>query len=135
MTETGRWNTNIDNVVIDGYDPVAYFEESQPVRGRKELATDYNGVTFHFASEAHREKFLAGPEQYLPQYGGWCAFAIAAKEAKVPANPRTFKIYRGKLHLFFDDVYEGEPLNTKLLWDAAEEEMHTQADATWPTLA
>jgi len=66
-------------------------------------------VKYWFTSDAHKKQFEADPEKYLSQYGGWCAFAIGTKGVKVPSDPKTFKLYNGKLYLFFNDYYQGTP--------------------------
>ena len=57
-------------VAIHGYDPVAYFVEGGPRKGRTELAVEHNGVRWLFSSAANRARFEADPERYLRAYGG-----------------------------------------------------------------
>ena len=92
---SGRWNTNVDGVALDGYDPVAYHAMHDAVRGMADLAVEHDGVRFLFASDEHRDAFRQEPERYAPAFGGWCAFAVAAKKEMVKADPRTFKPGRG----------------------------------------
>ena len=58
---------------IEGYDPVAYFEEGRPVEGDSDYAYEWMGATWYFASARNRDLFAADPEKYAPQYGGYCA--------------------------------------------------------------
>jgi len=37
-----------DGIAIKGYDPVAYFTLTKPVKGNKENAVAYEGVTYYF---------------------------------------------------------------------------------------
>ncbi len=120
-----------DNVAINGYDVVAYFTENKAVRGSQTFAAIHKGINYWFSSAENRTKFQAEPDKYLPQYGGWCAFAMAMKDAKVPSDPKTFKLYNGKLYLFFNDYYQGAPFNTIIPWNAAEANMKIKADANW----
>jgi len=62
------------------------------------LASEYNGATWAFASEANRDKFLADPEKYAPLYDGHCAYGVA-QGGKVPGNPNLWRILDGKLYL------------------------------------
>lgn len=62
---------------IRGYDPVAYFVTGAPQRGRDDLRLDWNGATWHFANAENLAAFRADPERYAPQYGGYCAWAVA----------------------------------------------------------
>ncbi len=131
----GEWNTNEENVVLEGYDLVAYQLLDKPVKGNGMFRTEYDGVIFHFSSAENQKTFADNPEKYLPKYNGYCAFAVAAKNAKVPANPDSFKLYNGELLVFFNDDYEGEKFNTKIPWNADEKLMHFNAEKNWATLS
>jgi YHS domain-containing protein len=132
--EAGGWNTNESNVVLDGYDVVAYFEAGEAVHGKRELSAEHEGGTFHFSTRETLEAFQKAPTKYAPEFGGFCAFGVAVNKAKVPTDPKTFKIQDGKLLLFFNDMYEGEKVNTKLMWQENERKLYEQAVAIWPTL-
>lgn len=132
--QTASWFKNGDGVVLDGYDVVAYFSEDRAVRGRAEHALEHAGGTFYFSSAANLDAFRKAPESYAPKFGGFCAFGVAANKAKVPSDPRTFKIYNGELLLFFNDLYEGQPVNTKVMWNANEKQHHDTALRTWSEL-
>ncbi len=94
---TGRFS----DVALQGYDPVAYFTDGEPVKGSKDFTTEYMGATFRFASAQNRDAFLADPVAYAPQYGGYCAWAMAdGKHAK--GDARYWKIVDGKLYLNFN---------------------------------
>ncbi len=83
---------------IRGYDPVAYFTDGQPVKGRPEISYDHFGATWHFASEDNRRRFAANPEKYAPQYGGYCAYAMS-KGFVVSIDPEAWSIRDDKLYL------------------------------------
>lgn len=87
--------------VAKGYDVVAYFD-NQAIEGLKTLTETYNGVKFKFASEENLNTFKKQPEKYIPQYGGYCAYAVAVSSKKVDINPKTFEIRDGKLYLFYN---------------------------------
>ena len=125
---------NENNVAIDGYDVVSYFTKGKAVKGTSKVSTTYQGSHFYFSSEANKKAFVKQPSNYLPQYDGYCAYAVAAKNKKVPTNPETFKIVDGKLYLFFNDLYEGKPMNTIVPWNADEAKLLSQADGNWNTL-
>ena len=88
-----------DGVAISGADPVAYFTEEAYVPGSADYTYDWNGATWQFASEENRDLFAANPEQYAPEYGGFCAWAVAAKESLVPTDPNAWSVVDGKLYL------------------------------------
>lgn len=92
---------------VSGYDVVAYFDldqapvgSAQPaaVPGNKNITADYNGATFAFSSEENKERFLADPAAFAPQYDGHCAYGVA-KGGKVPGNPNLWRIVDNKLYL------------------------------------
>jgi YHS domain-containing protein len=66
-----------DGLAIKGYDAVSYFDVGKPMPGSTQFSTTYKGVVYRFISADHRNRFIAQPEKFLPQYGGYCAFAIA----------------------------------------------------------
>src|SRR5882757_7837387 len=67
-------NTNLLGTALKGYDPVAYFEDGKPVKGRDEFRHDWNGGKWYFATAAHRDTFAKDPAKYAPQFGGYCAW-------------------------------------------------------------
>ncbi len=125
--EKGRYFSDADGVALMGYDVVAYTADNAAKPGSSNLSTQHDGVVFHFSSAANRDAFRANPDRYLPQYGGWCAFAMGAKNTKFEANPETFKVVDGKLYLF----YNAEQGNTLPLWNKDEAKLKLQADANW----
>ncbi len=131
IAEGGRWYSNADGVVLGGHDVVAYFSADAPVQGSADYQARHDGVTFYFSNADNLAAFRAEPEKYLPKYGGFCAFGMAMKNAKVPTDPETFKIYNGELLLFFNDEYEGKQVNTKIMWNADEAELFAKAEQNW----
>ena len=67
----------LGGVAIEGTDPVAYFEDGQPLAGSSEFEHEWLGATWRFASAEHRDAFAAAPEKYAPQYGGYCVWAVS----------------------------------------------------------
>jgi len=134
LVAAADWNTNEDNVVLGGFDVVAYFHQDRAVEGTAKLKAEYDGGTFYFSSQENLDAFRGDPAKFAPKFGGFCAFGVAAQKAKAPVNPQTFKIYNGELLLFFDDVYQGKAVNTKILWNGDERHFYEQASKTWPTL-
>jgi len=89
------------SVAINGYDTVAYFTVSKPVKGLNTLVTDWMGATWKFSSQAHLDLFKANPEKYAPQYGGYCAFGVT-RGYLVKVEPEQFTVRDGKLYLNYD---------------------------------
>lgn len=96
-----RINVDRDGVAIEGYDPVAYFTRNEAVRGNSDIAAIHDGATYYFASEQHRLMFLEDPAQYLPEYGGWCAYAMA-DGSFADIQPDQFVVHEGRLFLNFN---------------------------------
>ena len=116
-----------DGIGAGGYDPVAYFTEHKAVKGSKDNALVYEGVTWYFSSAADKEAFKKDPARYEPAYGGWCAYAMGAKGEKVMVDPKTFKITDGHLYLFYNRFFN----NTLVEWNKNEAHLKKNADANW----
>lgn len=87
-----------DGVALKGYDPVAYVTDVRPVKGDPRFTATWNGATYQFASAEHRDRFLADPGKYAPQYGGYCAFAISRGRI-ADIDPDQWARVNGKLYL------------------------------------
>jgi len=86
---------------ISGYDLVAYFTDGKPMRGSGYQVSVFEGVTYAFASEEHKEMFEANPEKYVPAYGGYCAYGVAVGK-KFVTDPEVWRIVDGTLYLNLD---------------------------------
>ena len=91
-------NTGDSGYAIHGYDPVAYFADGEPRPGDPAYAHEWNGATWLFASAEHRDTFAADPERYAPQFGGYCAYAVA-KGKVANGDPRVWSIVDDRLYL------------------------------------
>uniref|UniRef100_UPI0040497A55 YHS domain-containing (seleno)protein n=1 Tax=Flavobacterium sp. TaxID=239 RepID=UPI0040497A55 len=118
------------NLAIQGYDPVAYFSQNEAAKGKKSIATTFQGVIYYFSTEKNKQTFLKNPAQYEPQYGGWCAFALGSYGEKVEIDPETFKIIDGKLYLFYNAYFN----NTLKTWNKDESNLKRKADLNWQKL-
>ena len=119
---------NLENkIAIQGYDPAAYFKQGKAIKGKKEIATTYQGVIYYFSSQSNKDAFTKNPASYEPQFGGWCAYALGSSGDKVEINPETFKIIEGKLYLFYNAYFN----NTLKSWNKDELNLKKKADANW----
>jgi YHS domain-containing protein len=114
------------DTAINGYDTVAYFTDRQPVKGSDQLATEWMGAKWKFATQAHLELFKANPEKYAPQYGGYCAYGVT-QDALVKVEPDQFTIRDGKLYLNYDADVQAKWLKDPAGYIKA-------ADAKFPSL-
>ncbi|MEE9406718.1 MAG: YHS domain-containing (seleno)protein [Polaribacter sp.] len=113
--------------VAEGYDVVAYFF-NKAIEGNKKFTTEFEGVKFKFSTKENLEIFKKSSKKYVPEYGGYCAYAIGAKAKKVSINPKTFEIRDGKLYLF----YNSWGTNTLELWtNEGAEKLKEAADTNW----
>lgn len=89
---------NLDNtgVAIQGYDPVAFFTEGKPVKGKPEFVARRDGAVYQFSSEEHRDLFTKDPAKYEPQFGGYCAYGVSRNKL-APIDIEAFQIVDGKL--------------------------------------
>ncbi|GJL51679.1 YHS domain-containing (seleno)protein [Candidatus Nitrospira salsa] len=86
---------------LSGYDPVAYFTDGKPMRGSGYHVAEFDGVTYAFANEDHKEMFEANPDKFVPAYGGYCAYGVAVGK-KFVSDPEAWKIVEGRLYLNLD---------------------------------
>ena len=89
------------DTAINGYDSVAYFTKSAPVKGLDAHTYEWKGAKWKFSNQANLELFKNNPEKYAPQYGGYCAYGVAT-DSLVKVDPDQFTIHEGKLYLNYD---------------------------------
>lgn len=111
---------------IRGYDPVAYFTESKPVKGDAKIIYKWKEATWQFANEANRSSFIDNPEKYSPQYGGYCAYAVS-QGSTASTDPDAWTIYEGKLYLNYSS-------SIKKRWSKDKDGYITSANENWPQL-
>ncbi len=127
-------NANKDGIANSGYDVVNYFVANSAERGSKDYSTKHAGAIYYFINAENLKTFENSPMKYLPQFDGYCAFAVAKMNQKVPVDPKTFRVDDGKLYLFYNDFWEGKPFNTIVPWLNNESELEQLANANWKTL-
>ena len=111
---------------ISGYDAVAYFTEGEPVEGSNQFSMQYKGAAWKFASQENLDLFRANPEAYAPQYGGYCAYAMAEGDT-ASTEPELWTIHDGKLYLNYS-----RRINAR--WKENMLEYIEQADRQWVEL-
>lgn len=119
-------NINNEGLVIEGYDPVAYFTNKKPVKGDPAFRSSYGGGVYQFASAEHKAAFDGDPAKYAPQFGGYCAYA-ASIDTVSPVDPAFWEIVDGRLIL----------QHNQRAWDKWHEDAAgnlVRADKNWPGL-
>ncbi|HSI83959.1 MAG TPA: YHS domain-containing (seleno)protein [Candidatus Methylacidiphilales bacterium] len=119
-------NVDRGGLALQGYDPVAYFTERKPVKGRAGLRYDHEGTIYYFSSDINRSLFINSPSKYEPQFGGYCAYGVSRGKL-VPVDVNAFQIVNDRLLLQYstavrDQFLQDSQGNLKL------------ADQKWPTL-
>lgn len=114
------------STAISGYDPVAYFTDGKPVKGRPEFSFQWKDATWLFASRQHLDSFSLHPDQFAPQYGGWCAYGCS-RGKKATTDPDAWTIVAGKLYL-------NNSLQVKEKWMKDQSLRIQQADMNWPKI-
>lgn len=124
-------NLNKEGVILDGYDVVSYFQGKDPQKGIPEFKTEYDEAIYWFSSNQNKNLFIKDPNKYAPQFGGWCAYAVADSKSKVEVDPKSFLIQDGRL-LFF---YNGLWADTRKKWQSTKNKdskmFLKEADQNW----
>ena len=120
-------NLNKNALAVEGYDLVSYFSNEKPKVGNKTIFYTFQGATYLFANEENKKLFIETPEKYLPQYGGWCAYAMGKNGEKIAVNPKAYIISNNKLYLF----YKTSLVDTKKKWNKNSEGLQKKADENW----
>ncbi|TVZ41518.1 hypothetical protein P886_0864 [Alteromonadaceae bacterium 2753L.S.0a.02] len=114
---------------VKGADVVAYFSLNpgdKAVMGSDEFTYKWNGALWKFSSAENRDKFIAKPEKYAPQYGGYCAFSVA-HGFTTSIRPDSWKIVDGKLYLNYSRI-------SFFRWNRDMENKIKEADDNWPAV-
>src|SRR4051794_19923013 len=86
-------------LAIGGFDPVAYFTDAGPLAGREDFEAPQAGAVWRFRNEGNRAVFLAHPEVYSPQFGGYDPVDVGRGVA-LAGNPKFWLIFGQRLFLF-----------------------------------
>ena len=124
---TERIVTNrFSGLAINGFDPVAYFVDGAAVQGLREFEAWQEGVVWRFHNEGNRASFLAHPEVYGPQFGGYDPVDVA-RGVTVAGNPLFWAVVGERLYFFgFEanrDAFAADP-----------QTFLAKAQARWPAL-
>lgn len=114
-------------LAIGGYDPVTYHSLNVALPGNGQFRVSWKGAEWRFSSQQNRDLFVENPEKYAPQYGGWCAFALA-HGAKSPSDPTVFDVVGGRLYLNQDQ-------RTQSLWKRNQASFIQRGDQNWTRIA
>jgi len=111
-------------IAIHGYDPVGYFTDKKPVEGSDDYQVKWMGAIWRFSNPENMAAFEMNPRAYAPQYGGYCAYAMA-QGAVATTVPEAWTIQDGKLFLNFST-------GVRQLWKKDVPGYVAAADRHWP---
>ncbi|WP_299768005.1 YHS domain-containing (seleno)protein [uncultured Dokdonia sp.] len=125
-------NVDNSNIALQGYSPVSYLDLGLAQKGNKAYKSEYEKVVYYFTSADQKAAFDKSPANYVPQYGGYCAFGTYAG-AKFRVDPNKFIVKDGKYYLFLNNV----ELDAKQLWLAENnhKKLKSVADKNWSKLS
>ena len=118
-----------EEIALSGFDVVSYYAPNGPVRGAAAYRVEFGGLTFLFANAENRDRFIADPKEFLPDYGGWCAATLAHGALLCP-DSSNFKIEHGRLLLFEVSAFT----NGRALWDSDPGGYRERADRNFKRL-
>jgi YHS domain-containing protein len=114
------------NLALQGVDPVAYFTDGRPVKGRPRYSLIWKGAEYRFATAENLARFRATPQAFAPQYGGYCAWAVS-QGYTAKGDPNAWRIVGGKLYLNYDATVQRR-------WEADIPGHIARANANWPAV-
>ena len=117
----------LGGTAVKGYDVVAYFEAGAAREGSADFSHDWMGAIWHFESSENRDLFAKDPDRYAPQYGGYCAYAVA-HGTTADIDPSAWRILEGRLFL-------NKSKNIQGLWEQDIAGFIERADASWPEIS
>ena len=111
-------------LAISGFDPVAYFTDAVPRKGVEEFELPSAGVTWRFRNEGNMAAFVAAPEIYSPQFGGYDPIGVARGVATA-GHPQLWVIHAKRLYLF-------QSAETRERFSNDPDAVTAVADEKWP---
>lgn len=112
-----------DGLAIEGYDAVAYQTAESAFKGSQQYEFVWKGAKWLFVSKENQERFAAAPENYAPQYGGFCAWSVS-QDKVMKADPQVWKIVDGKLYLIQNEM-------VKEVWEKSQPDLVKKSNENW----
>lgn len=113
-------------LAIEGFDPVAYFADRRALPGLASYEASEGGAVWRFRNEGNRASFVAHPDIYGPQFGGYDPIDLA-RGITVAGNPRFWLILGQRLYLFGRE-------ESRDAFAADSRQVLRDAQARWPQL-
>lgn len=122
----GQNYLNTNGIAAGGYDVVAYFKQHEAIKGNSQFTFSWQNVNWQFSNVANLEAFRKNPQQFAPQFGGYCAYGVSENH-KSPTNPNAFTIIDSKLYLNYSPA-------VKEKWLKDTKGRIVKAEQNWPGL-
>lgn len=126
MAGTKPIYTGSNNQAAQGYDVVAYFTAGKPIKGKADFKTEWKDTQWLFSSAKNLASFKKNPEKYAPQYGGYCAWAVA-NNYTARGSAHAWNIVDGKLYLNYNS-------SVKNTWEKDARGNIKKANINWPQI-
>lgn len=113
----------------NGFDVVAFHglaANDDPVPGDPAFSAAHKGANWLFANQENLDAFVAAPEKFAPQYGGYCAWAVARNKL-AKGDPAAWHVHNDKLYLNVNKRIRSQFL-------ANIERDISNADKNWPAV-
>lgn len=91
-------NVSRGQLALHGYDAVAYWTSGQPTPGSTSFEHRWNDVVWRFSTASNRDQFAKDPARYVPEFGGYCAYAVS-RGYTADIDPNAWRIVDGRLYL------------------------------------
>ena len=116
----------LSNQAVSAYDTVAYFTKNKAVKGDSKYTYRWKQAEWFFSSQKHKDLFIANPEKYAPQYGGYCSWKVSLN-GTASSDPKAWKIINDKLYLNYS-------LAVQKRWEKEALSNIKKADYYWPLI-
>jgi hypothetical protein len=126
MAKSPVYTALFSDIAVSGYDTVAYFTEGKAIKGSDDYSIEYQNTEWRFKNAGNLATFKADPLKYAPQYGGYCAWAVANNDT-AKGDPLQWTVHNGKLYLNYDADIQSQWLKDK-------EVLIRTADKNWPNV-
>ena len=142
VNKVDKDNVGLISLALQGYDVTTYFDNSAAIKGKDAYQAVYKDKRYLFVSQENLQKFAASPEQFLPQFGGYCAHSVSL-ETPMQSNPAIYTVEEGNLFLFNSneakDAWAKQPTemigNARKYWtyEATKRNKEIEAKGLWKT--
>jgi len=114
-----------NNLAVGGFDTVSFFS-GKPQQGKKDFTFNYAGAEWRFSTRGNLDLFKTNPDAFMPQYGGYCAWAVANNKL-AKGNPKHWYVEDGKLYLNFNARIQRR-------WEKDIPGFVNKAESYWPAI-